>query len=259
MTLWLSSRPKWKRMNRSDWPLYFAHRGRSAKAPENTMAAFRLAWESGIRGIELDVRLCASGELVVFHDATLTRITGKDGRVEEATLDDLKRLDAGSWYSDEHAGESIPTLLEVLSASPADAFFDIEIKPHERNEKKIARQIADLLTQLKMTDRCMVSSFNPRAVSAARVATRHTAFIYSSKLAAEKSLKFATARTLSRPRILKPQWRAAIELLQRGVSKTKKPVLPWTVNDPAVADQCLSLGAAGIISDDPLELMKAGT
>jgi glycerophosphoryl diester phosphodiesterase len=88
-------------------PLIVGHRGASAHAPENTLAAFRLAREQGADAIELDAKRCASGEVVIMHDATLNRTTNGDGNVHEWSLAELHSLDAGK-------GERIPTLDEVL-------------------------------------------------------------------------------------------------------------------------------------------------
>ena len=104
-----------------DRPLFFAHRGLSARAPENTLAAFKLAWDSGVPGVELDIRLCATEDIVVFHDNDLERITGKQGTIEQSDLDELKSYDAGE-------GEKIPLLSEVFEAAPPDVYFDIEMK-----------------------------------------------------------------------------------------------------------------------------------
>lgn len=235
-------------------PVYFAHRGLSAKAPENTMAAFALAWESGVRGVELDIRLCASGELVVFHDDNLQRITGADGCVEEATYDVLKDLDAGGWFSPEHRGERIPRLVDVLDSAPPDSFFDIEIKPRDKNAGAIARELAGCIAEYRLENRCIVSSFYPSAVRAGIRASsrRSAAYIYSSSLAQDSPAKLRLAKLLCRPAILKPQWQAAMALLEeRKGRENRLPIIPWTVNDPAVAERCIRLGAAGIISDDP--------
>ncbi len=91
------------------------HRGINRLAPENTFAAARLAFDQGAHYLEIDVRESADGEIVVLHDPTLDRTTNGCGPVADWTLDELKRLDAGSWFSSFHAGERIPTLREILA------------------------------------------------------------------------------------------------------------------------------------------------
>jgi len=96
--------------NRSGRPLIWAHRGASAEAPENTIAAFSLALAEDADGIELDAQRCASGEVVVLHDESLARTTGFAAPVTHASYSVLRTLDAGSWKADRFRGERIPLL-----------------------------------------------------------------------------------------------------------------------------------------------------
>src|SRR5512145_3180337 len=95
-------------------PFIFAHRGASAHAPENTLAAFQLALAQHADGIELDVKLTADGHVVVIHDPTIERTTGAKGRVKDMSLADLRSLDAGSFFAQTFQREKIPTLEEVF-------------------------------------------------------------------------------------------------------------------------------------------------
>src|SRR6185369_4417312 len=108
--------------------LLIAHRGASHEAPENTLAAFRLAWEQGADGIEADFRLTRDGRVVCLHDASTGRTTGVDLAVAETSLAELRRLDFGAWKGAHWAGERIPTLEEVLDRLPAGKRFFIELK-----------------------------------------------------------------------------------------------------------------------------------
>ncbi|MGH2410016.1 MAG: glycerophosphodiester phosphodiesterase [Chloroflexota bacterium] len=105
-------------------PLIGAHRGASADAPENTMAAF----EQGAELIEFDVHRAKDGVLVVIHDSDLKRVTGTSGLVEERTAVQLRDLDAGSWKDERWASERIPTLDQVLDHHGASVFLNVEIK-----------------------------------------------------------------------------------------------------------------------------------
>jgi glycerophosphoryl diester phosphodiesterase len=109
-------------------PTIIAHRGASHDAPENTLAAFRLAWEQGADGIEGDFYLSKDGQIVCMHDKTTKRTADKDLTVAEATLEELRQLDVGSWKSPQFAGERIPTLAEVLAIVPEDKLIYVEIK-----------------------------------------------------------------------------------------------------------------------------------
>src|SRR5947207_12232183 len=99
-----------------------AHRGASAWAPENTMAAFRLALEMGAHGFELDVQLTTDDQVVVIHDGSVNRTTNGTGRIAQMPLSQIRRLDAGSWFNhvrtrrakQEYKDERIPILSEAL-------------------------------------------------------------------------------------------------------------------------------------------------
>jgi len=95
-------------------PRVIGHRGACGHAPENTLASFRKAAELGVRWVEFDAALSSDGEIVLFHDDTLKRTTGRAGRLAETTWADLQGLDAGSWFSEDFAGEPIPTLRQAF-------------------------------------------------------------------------------------------------------------------------------------------------
>jgi glycerophosphoryl diester phosphodiesterase len=111
-------------------PLIIAHRGASGHAPENTLAAFRLAWEQGADGIEGDFHLTRDGHIVCLHDADTKRTAagGVMKNVREASLDELRGLDVGSWKDPAFREERIPTLAEVMSVVPAGKMLFLEVK-----------------------------------------------------------------------------------------------------------------------------------
>lgn len=109
-------------------PQIVAHRGASAEAPENTLAAFRLGFEQGADAIEGDFHLTADGQIVCHHDATTARCGDQNLTIAETTLKELRRVDVGRWKSPKYAGEKIPTLSEVLAVVPRDKGILIELK-----------------------------------------------------------------------------------------------------------------------------------
>lgn len=112
-------------------PTIIAHRGESNLAPENTMAAFDLAWQLGDQAIELDVHLTRDQKVIVSHDADTWRTTGQKQRliIHESAADELQQLDVGTWKSAEFAGEKMPLLSQVLQKMPAKKIVFVEIKP----------------------------------------------------------------------------------------------------------------------------------
>ncbi len=109
-------------------PLIIAHRGASFDAPENTLAAFRLAWEQGADGIEGDFQLTSDGRVVCIHDLETERLAGEKHVIAETPLDLLRRLDVGAWKDPKFRGERIPTLDEVLALVPAGKMVFLELK-----------------------------------------------------------------------------------------------------------------------------------
>src|SRR5882757_4224835 len=109
-------------------PLIIAHRGASFEAPENTLAAYRLAWQQNADGAEGDFQLTRDGRIVCIHDLTTGRTADANRVVAQSTFEELRRLDVGMWKHPRFAGERIPTLDEILALLPAGNLFFIEIK-----------------------------------------------------------------------------------------------------------------------------------
>src|SRR6266478_9162803 len=110
--------------------LVIGHRGASGHAPENTLAAFKKAVALGATFVETDLHLSRDAHFVAIHDATVNRTTNGQGAVHDMTLAELRRLDAGSWFGSEFAGERIPTIEEILEfANKHDVVFYLEMKP----------------------------------------------------------------------------------------------------------------------------------
>lgn len=143
-------------------PLIFGHRGASADAPENTLAAFRLALAQGADGVELDVTLSADGVPVVIHDDTLERTTTGAGRVHDFTLAQLKQLEAGypAKFGQQFAGERLPTLAEVFEEIGARAIINVELKRDPSPDHSLAATAVALIREHGLTQRVLVSSFD---------------------------------------------------------------------------------------------------
>jgi glycerophosphoryl diester phosphodiesterase len=146
-----------------------AHRGFSAIAPENTLAAFELAIARGANSIEFDIQLSADSVPVIFHDATLERITGVSGKVREKNLSQLQTLDTGKWFSPEFLGQTIPTLEVALSIlKNVDKFLYFDVKPHcEWSDSEVANFV-NSLNDAGITQKCIITSFNDRFLAQVR-------------------------------------------------------------------------------------------
>ena len=141
-----------------------AHRGASEDAPENTLRAFALAWEQGADAVECDVHLAKDGHLMVIHDAHTQRVSGKDAPVSGQTLEELRRLDVGSWKDKKWKGEKIPTLAELFASMPTEKKIYVEVKcgPEVIPEFRVAMNSTPTLGP----ERIVVISFNAAVIAA---------------------------------------------------------------------------------------------
>jgi glycerophosphoryl diester phosphodiesterase len=145
-------------------PAIYAHRGASAYAPENTLAAFELAIRQNADAIELDAALCADQQVIVFHDDTVERTTDGQGAVKELPLRAIKELDAGGSFDESFGGEKIPTLDEVFDAVGQDIFINVELKNYASLRDSLPEKVAQLVQKHNLHQRVLFSSFNPIAL-----------------------------------------------------------------------------------------------
>lgn len=146
-----------------------AHRGFSSSAPENTLAAFKLAMSQAfVHWIELDVHLSRDDIPVVIHDGTLKRTTNGLGRVREKTAAELGRLDAGSWFHPSFASEGVPTLAEVLALTAGRCRMNVELKGDNADWELLARQAVDVIRTLQLEKDTIITSFQPEILAAVR-------------------------------------------------------------------------------------------
>ncbi|MDN7243009.1 glycerophosphodiester phosphodiesterase [Planococcus sp. N028] len=140
-----------------------AHRGASGHAPENTMGAFHKGFEMKADYIEIDVQMTKDGELVVIHDTTVDRTTNGTGKVGDLTFEEIRQLDAGSWFSEAYAGEKVPTFEEVLDAFRGKVGILIELKAPELYpgiEEKIADALIERNMEKTSNGKIIMQSFN---------------------------------------------------------------------------------------------------
>ena len=136
-----------------------AHRGSSLKAPENTLAEFEKAIEDMADYIELDVQQTKDGAIIVMHDPNVYRTTGVNSYVWEMTLDQIEELDAGSFFSQQYAGEKVPTLEEVIKLVKGKAKLNIEIKPSV-HDTDLTEKVVKLIKDNNFTQDCVITSFD---------------------------------------------------------------------------------------------------
>ena len=244
------------------YPLLFGHRGCSAVAPENTIAAFQKILDHRIPGVELDIQIARTGELVVCHDSNLKRTTGKDALIRETDLDEIRSLDAGSWFSPDFSGEGIPLLDEVLDLLGNEVYYDIEIKHWDRDGGELERKAVETIQRRGIRERTLLSSFNPYSVKAVRRLdpTLHTAHIYTRHTGFPWYLSTGAGRLICRPEVLKPN-RHRINSWSVFWKKRvlRYPLVAWTEDDLEAARRYLELGVDGIITNVPEQMLSIVT
>jgi glycerophosphoryl diester phosphodiesterase len=233
------------------------HRGASYDAPENTLAAIRLAWEQGADAAEFDVYLSKDGKIVVIHDKDTKRTAGVDRPVVAQTFAELRLLDVGRWKADTFAGEKIPTLGEMLATVPAGKRVFIEVKCGPEIVPELVRDLAAARLKPEQT---AIISFSADVVAAAKkelpaIKAYWIVSLNPGKKKPKKSwtvdelIKQATAiradgLDLSADPAITPEF-------VKKANAAKLPVLVWTVNEPALARQMIDAGVVGITTDRP--------
>ncbi len=239
-------------------PIVFAHRGASAHAPENTLAAFELALRQGADAVELDAKLTADEQVVVIHDQTVDRTTEGHGRVKDLSLAELRKLDAGSHFDITFRGEPIPTLEEVLKAIGQLTFVNIELTNYNATTDNLPEKVAALVKRLKLTRRVMFSSFNPIAL---RRAHRLLPEVPLGLLALPGGRGLLARSWLGRMMVpyqsLNPEFRDVTPGLVDKLHKMKRNVLTYTVNEHAEMLRLFQAGVDGIFTDDPPRALQA--
>ncbi len=232
-----------------------AHRGESADAPENTLAAFRLAYARSADAIELDVHLTRDDELLVCHDPDTERTTGTRMTIREALLHDLRTLDAGAWKGPQWVGEKLPTLAEVLTTLPDGirCFIEIKVGPESIPVlEKLVRQSNVKAGQL------VIMSFVPETVGEAK---RRLPDIAAYLLSSFEHDKLVLAWTPTAQNLI-DQTKAigadGIGLHHEGpvnrsfvfhLKSAGLAVYIWTVDDVALARRLIQAGVDGITTN----------
>ncbi len=247
-----------KEQKRFQQPLIIAHRGYRAKYPENTLCAFKAALEAGAAMIELDVSLSCDRKLVVIHDTTLQRTTNGNGPVNGLTLAELKRLDAGSWFHSDFAGERLPELIEVLDLVDGRALINIEIKSsaYEPNHPRdaIEWQVMELVRQKKARDYILISSFNILILEQLSTFKNAPPLAWISKCPADRqTVEMCT-------RIDAFSWHPEHLILTRSQVEMMHAagirVFPFNMETKADFNRMLTMGVDGAIINDPVEALE---
>lgn len=225
-----------------------AHRGWSSRAPENTMAAIRLALnEPVVDWIEIDVQLSKDGIPVVIHDYKLRRTTDGRGHVKDWTAAELSELDAGTWFSPRYAGERIPTLEEVLSAVVGRCKLNIELKTDGLRYPFIESKVLELVREYGMEKEVVITSFHEGTLYRVRrlsedVRTGIITDVWRNSLPTELEELGADFLSISYARLNEDR----MELLNKFHIET----MAWTLNDTRQISRVMALDSGIMICTD---------
>lgn len=231
-------------------PVIIAHRGDSAHAPENTLAAFRTAAEHGADAIEFDVKLSADGQVIVIHDQTVDRTTNGHGDVRALKLAALRELDAGAYFGQCFTGERIPTLEELFETVSQQLHLNIELTNYATPGDDLVSKVAELVTKHGMQRRVLFSSFFPRNLRRARALLPE---VPGGLLAWAGWLGFPARRFGWKKGYLAlhPHLSSVSAELVNRLHSAGKRIHVWTVNTDADMKHLVGLGVDGIFTDDP--------
>ena len=227
----------------------FAHRGASAYAPENTMAAFRMAAEQNADGVELDVQMTRDGELVVIHDETVDRVSDGKGYVKNFTLEELQSLSAHN-HMEAYIGERIPTLKEVLELMKAeDMEVNIELKTGIFWYPDIEKKTAALVREMGMEKKVIYSSFNHYSIQKLKLLEEEavTAYLFSDVILDVERYAEITGVQGLHPAVYHLKMADFLKRYQ----ESPLAVRVWTVNQEEDIEAFMRAGVDAVITNYP--------
>lgn len=234
-------------------PLAIAHRGQRATLPEQTLEAYGGAIEAGCEAIECDVQRTRDGRLVMLHDLTVDRTTNGHGAVADLDFDDLRRLDAGSWFDARFAGARVPTLDETIDLALAAGIpLCIEIKGTAADAPGTAEAVARVLRDRGLLDRMFVSSFDHDALAAA-VRVAPGILLAPERLPeagppdATEAVRQATALGAA---VLQHRWEDLTTEVVDAVHDAGVAVWSWPIDTDESIARSVAVGVDAIIGDD---------
>lgn len=222
-----------------------AHRGSSSGAPENTMAALEKAVEEMADRAEIDVQETADGVIVLCHDTSLKRVAGVNKKVSDLTLEQIKKLDVGSWFSSEYQGEQIPTLEEVMEYAKGKIDLNIEIK-NLGNSSGLPEKVIELVEKYEMQEQCVITSTNRFYLKRVKDVNPEirTGYIVSAAYGNFYSDEFIDLISIRSSFVT--------ERMIESAHEAGKAVHAWTVNGKVEMERLKQLGVDDMITDRPV-------
>lgn len=250
-------------------PLIIAHRGASAHAPENTLAAFQMAIDTGCDGLEFDVRLAADGVPVVIHDSSLKRTGDIDRKVSQMTSHELAHVDVGSWFNKkfpkrarkEFENEPVASLAVVLGLlENFSGLIYIEMKANDKTFAALSKAVCDIIENCPLLAQMIVKSFRLDAVAAVsrRLPQVQTATLFAPEIEyiRHKERIIQTARKFGGKQI-SVHHSLATKNLCALAREAEIPVTIWTADYPKWIERCRSRSIKALITNEPAKMLEA--
>jgi len=232
-------------------PIIIAHRGDKTHAPENTLAAFKLAAENGADAVEFDLKLTADGRIVVLHDQTVNRTTNGMGKISSLSFAEVRDLDAGAWFSEKFRGERIPTLDEVFETVGKQLYINVELANYATPGDALVPKVVDLVKKHGLKNQMLFSSFFARNLQITRLLLPEV----PRGLLCKRGILGLWGRTFAWHGeffALHPHLEDVNTGLVYRVHTSGKRVHVWTVNQEVDLMKMMGLGVDAIITDDPV-------
>lgn len=238
-------------------PQIIGHRGAAAYAPENTLEGIHTAADMGVEWVELDVKLTKDQIPIIFHDDTLERTSNGSGPVAEKTLEEIRNLECGNWFSESFSGIQIPTLEEALEVLiDREMGLNLEIKPCPGRERETAEVALDILSQVwDEHDKLLISSFEHVCLEASLEMAEdwHRGFL----LPEEWPENWAELADYLKVSCINVNANTVTREQVESIIEMNLPILAYTVNEPDQARMLQSWGVDGMFSDAP-DIAKDG-
>lgn len=232
--------------------LIIAHRGASAYAPENTLAAFQKAVDSNSDAFELDAKLTNDGEIVVIHDQSVDRTTNGTGKVKNLSLEELRKLDAGTVFSNKFTNEKIPTLREVLEIFSGQILINIELTNYSSIFDGLAKKTAILVKLLGVEKSVIFSSFHPINLMITRKILPEVPVALLAVPGKNGWLARSNLLRWVSPQIVHPYYKDIDRNYIEKQHKYDRKVNIWTINDEKGMERFIKAKIDGLITDDPI-------
>jgi glycerophosphoryl diester phosphodiesterase len=228
--------------------LVIGHRGAMGCAPENTLASFEKGLELGADVLELDVHLSRDGHVVVIHDGDVSRTTDGTGRVGDMTLDQLKSLDAGSWFGASFRGQQVPTLKEVLDWARTRISLAIEIKGDPTPDARLTQAVVTSVREAGMIGQVMLISFHHDTVKEAKALEPRlaTGILFVGSL-----VDTVGAARAANADSVRPKWDCWTAEKVREVHSASLTASTWNADDEGLIEFLVGLGVDSIGANHP--------